>query len=276
MCFLMNLFSIMIIYTGLTGDDPPLMTFRGEQVQPGFSGAPLLKKGTGKICGVIKRSRDIYTPLGGRGVPVSVIFEHFPELKPTVNLPNPFIPLGGKIDNSSSVFGREKDINNIFSILNSGAGVAIIGKPGAGKSSVLQVIYERASNSKYLNQPRKPIYLNLGRCSNDNAFYEKLCESAKISFDDNDPLKIRKFDREIEKHRLLLILDEIHTMTWNGFTNPVRNHIRSLADIGENSPLKLVVAAREPLNKLFSDSSKLSPFENICIEHVLGSIPLFG
>ncbi len=49
------------IYTGLTGDDPPLMTFRDEQVQPGFSGAPLLNKRTDKICGVIKRSRDIYT-----------------------------------------------------------------------------------------------------------------------------------------------------------------------------------------------------------------------
>ncbi|MDJ0578079.1 MAG: serine protease [Xenococcaceae cyanobacterium MO_234.B1] len=253
------------IYTGLTGDNPPLMTFRDEQVQPGFSGAPLLNKRTSKICGLIKRSRDIYSPLGGRGLPASVIFEYFPKLKPTIVPDNPFVPLGGKIDNANLVFDREKEVKDIFSILNSNSGVALIGDTGIGKSSILQVISERAVRELY--QPRQPVYLNLGRCSNDNDFYAELCRLVKIDFDESDPLKTRNFDRAIEQYRLLLILDEIQTMTWDGFTNPVRNHIRALADMADNSPFRLVVAARKPLNVLFPDSSgQVSPFNNVCFE----------
>ena len=255
---------------GLTGDKPPLMKFKEGQVRPGFSGSPLLNLRTSKVCGIINKTRDRSSDLGGKGVPVSVIFEHFPELKPTVILPNPFIPLSGIINEPNQVFGREKEIREIFAILNSGSGVALRGDTGMGKSSILQVVCDRAKTELY--KPRQPVYLNLGRCSNDNDFYAELCRLVNIDFDDSDPLKIRNFDRTIEQHRLLLILDEIQTMTWDGFTNPVRTHIRSLANEGDSSPFRLVVATRKPLNMLFPDSSgRVSPFENVCLELKINS-----
>ena len=246
------------IYTDLTGDDPPLMTFRGEQVQPGFSGAPLLNIRTGKICGLIKRSRDIYAPLGGRGVSAAIIFKYFPELKPTVIPDNPFNHLTGRIEDSSLVFGRETEIKRIFELLNSNNSVALIGEAEIGKSSLLKVI-EAQSISK-LQQPRKPIYLNLGDVYDEDDFYFAICELVGIP-----ELKGFKLSRELKKHKLLLILDNVEKMAWDGFTNQIRSQIRALAE-GINAPLRLVIAASKPLNSLFSDSGMVSPFENVCLE----------
>jgi len=38
---------------GFTGDEPPLIMFKLGQVLPGMSGAPLLNRRTGKVCGVL-------------------------------------------------------------------------------------------------------------------------------------------------------------------------------------------------------------------------------
>ncbi|MGB5710880.1 MAG: hypothetical protein WBM44_08200, partial [Waterburya sp.] len=246
------------IYTDLTGDDPPLMTFREEQVQPGFSGAPLLNRRTGKICGLIKRSRDIYTSLGGRGVSTKIIFEYFPELKPTAIPDNPFNHLAGRIEDSNLVFGRETEIKRIFELLNSNNSVALIGEPEIGKSSLLKVIEEQSVSK--LKQPRKPIYLNLGNIYDEADFYFAISELVGIP-----ELKGFKLSRELKKHKLLLILDNVEKMAWDGFTNQIRSQIRALAE-GMNAPLRLVIAASKPLNCLFSDSGMVSPFENVCLE----------
>ena len=78
-------------------------------------------------------------------------------------------------------------------------------------------------------------------------------------------LKGFKLSRELKKHKLLLILDNVEKMAWDGFTNQIRSQIRALAE-GINAPLRLVIAASKPLNCLFSDSSMVSPFENVCLE----------
>src|SRR5262249_54205479 len=65
---------------GLTGDEPPLIKFKLDQGRPGMSGAPLLNQRTGKVCGVVKFTRDRSTDLGGGAVPVSVVLSQFEEL----------------------------------------------------------------------------------------------------------------------------------------------------------------------------------------------------
>jgi hypothetical protein len=72
--------------------------------------------------------------------------------------------------------------------------------------------------------------------------------------------------RALKKHRVLLAIDNVGKMTWEGFTREVRDHLRGLAE-GQNAPLKLIVAASEPLDKLFNDSQdegNTSPFAGIC------------
>jgi len=65
---------------GLTGDEPALIKFALGQVRPGMSGSPLLNQRTGKVCGIVKFTRDRSFDLGGGAVPTSVILAQFPEL----------------------------------------------------------------------------------------------------------------------------------------------------------------------------------------------------
>lgn len=74
-------------YIGLTGDENPLIKFKLGQVQPGFSGSPLLNLRTGKVCGVVNKTRDEYSDLGGRAIPVQTIFKYFPQLQPQKKCP---------------------------------------------------------------------------------------------------------------------------------------------------------------------------------------------
>jgi len=66
---------------GLTGDEPALIKFALGQVRPGMSGSPLLNQRTGKVCGIVKFTRDRSFDLGGGAIPSHVILEQFPQLQ---------------------------------------------------------------------------------------------------------------------------------------------------------------------------------------------------
>lgn len=55
---------------GMAEGPPPLLKFKGGQVQDGLSGAPLLNRRTGAVCGIIRRTRNEETDLGGYAIPV--------------------------------------------------------------------------------------------------------------------------------------------------------------------------------------------------------------
>ncbi len=65
---------------GFTGDEPPLIKFKLGQVRPGMSGSPLLNQRTGRVCGIVKFTRDRAIDLGGGAVPISVVLAHLSEL----------------------------------------------------------------------------------------------------------------------------------------------------------------------------------------------------
>jgi hypothetical protein len=64
-----------------TGEGNLLLKLKAGQAQAGLSGAPVLNLRTGGVCGVMKRSRGVDSDLGGRAIPVSRVFEEFPELR---------------------------------------------------------------------------------------------------------------------------------------------------------------------------------------------------
>ncbi len=72
---------------GITGGAIQQIKLKGGQVRPGLSGSPLLNQSTGKVCGVIKFSRERSSDLGGGAVPVELVFSEFPTLE---NLHNDF------------------------------------------------------------------------------------------------------------------------------------------------------------------------------------------
>lgn len=65
---------------GLTGDEPALIKFALGQVRPGMSGSPLLNQRTGKICGLVKFTRDRSFDLGGGAVSTAIVLTQFPAL----------------------------------------------------------------------------------------------------------------------------------------------------------------------------------------------------
>lgn len=67
-------------FEGFTGDDPPFILLEQGQLQPGMSGAALLNRRTGKVCGMAKFTRDQFTDLGGGGITSTVIFQQLPQL----------------------------------------------------------------------------------------------------------------------------------------------------------------------------------------------------
>ncbi|MEO1391123.1 MAG: trypsin-like peptidase domain-containing protein [Cyanobacteria bacterium J06634_6] len=62
-------------------NESSLLLFRSAQVRPGLSGSPLLNYETGKVCGMVKFTRDRTTDLGGGAIPTRIIFEQFPQLR---------------------------------------------------------------------------------------------------------------------------------------------------------------------------------------------------
>ncbi|MEM9216725.1 MAG: serine protease [Cyanobacteria bacterium P01_F01_bin.150] len=253
-------------YEGMTGDALPLalIKFKAGQVVPGFSGSPLVKERSQKVCGVIKSTRDEDNDLGGRAVPVQVIWQIFPQLKTQHFPPNPFAPIGGRIDQAHQFFGRQKELRDIFEMLNSGSSVAVIGERQVGKSSLLKAIGRQADSQ--LLEPRRPVYLNLQDVIDEEDFYEALCDELGIELAKGRMLK--KAVRKLEP-KVLLLLDEMEKMTWDRFSEQIRSQLRGLAD-GWDAPLRLVVAASESLDQLFPDSKGgVSPLKGICLEENL-------
>jgi hypothetical protein len=61
-------------------DHQQLLKLKGGEVRYGLSGAPILNLRTGGVCALVKSTRAVNTPLGGRAIPTSTIWQRFPEL----------------------------------------------------------------------------------------------------------------------------------------------------------------------------------------------------
>lgn len=60
---------------GWTDEQHLLLKLKEGQARSGLSGAPVLNRRTGGVCGVMKRSRGTETDLGGRAIPTEAVFQ---------------------------------------------------------------------------------------------------------------------------------------------------------------------------------------------------------
>lgn len=172
---------------------------------------------------------------------------------------NPFFPLTGRIEQAELFFNRQRELREIFDLLNGGSSVELLGERQIGKSSVLWQVKLQAET--VLRVARRPIYLNLQEVHSEAEFYQSFCEKLGIATCNGYDLF-----RAMRQERVLLLLDEAEKMSWDGFTRNLREQLRSLAE-GDNAPVRLVIATRTPLARLFPDSHEAgmtSPFEGIC------------
>ncbi|MBP0028427.1 ATP-binding protein [Roseofilum sp. Guam] len=175
----------------------------------------------------------------------------------TTNCPNPFMQRG-MLTELDEIYGRERELQQVFEFLNSGASVALIGGAGMGTSSLLCAVKQKATE---LLPERKPVYFNMCEILNLEEYYLAFADAVE-----SNAIKPFQIQREIKQNRLLLLLDNIEQLQENWFNDGVRRQLRAWANQGQNSPIRLVVAAHRPLTELFEDSGFDSPFANICHE----------
>ncbi|MBD0263420.1 MAG: CHAT domain-containing protein [Tolypothrix sp. T3-bin4] len=185
--------------------------------------------------------------------------------KPRVKkiLPNPFVPQNGRVEHPQQFFGRQREIQRVFEVLNSGSSVALIAKDGLGKSSLLWEICRVAENR--LQQSRQAVFFDLNDVGDEKDFYIALCD--KLGIAECKGYKLTRNLRQRDK-KVLLALDNVGKITCKGFSRNVRDQLRGLAE-GGDAPLRLILAANEPLEDLFNDShndGKTSPLAGICQE----------
>lgn len=176
---------------------------------------------------------------------------------PVTPTPNPFGVIG-RITDPTHFFGHEDLLRQIFEELSKGVNVSLVGESQMGKSSILSMVC--ALGPKRLNlPPERFAYLSLAVVDNEDEFYEALCGLLNV-----ESCRGFKLTRALQGRRHILCLDEFEKMNWDGFTIKVRSQLRGLAD-GADAPLKLVIASRQPLARLFPDSPEQgSPLAGIC------------
>ncbi len=176
--------------------------------------------------------------------------------KADASAPNPFRPLSGRITDPARVFDRQRELRDALEYLRAGSSVVFVGDSGTGKSSLLTALAARLPEALGWEVAT----LDLQPLQDEDDFYAALCETLGVP-----EARGYRLQRSLQGRRVLLILDEIEKMTWEGFTKNLRAALRGLAE-GANAPLKLALAARAPLDRLFPDSEgNTSPLANICI-----------
>jgi WD40 repeat protein len=68
------------VMEGNAGEHGEQLKFKMGQVRPGLSGAPLLNIRTSRVCGIVRLTRDRGSDMGGRAIPVTIVFQVFPQL----------------------------------------------------------------------------------------------------------------------------------------------------------------------------------------------------
>ncbi len=180
--------------------------------------------------------------------------------------PNPFGDTG-RITDPGRFFDRKELLRQIFEELGKGSNLSLVGESQIGKSSILSMIC--VWGPERLSLPSETFaYLSLEWVKNESEFYDALCDALRI-----EPCRGYSLTRALSGMRYVLCLDEIEKMTWKGFTQDLRSHLRGLAD-GAEAPLRLVIASRTPLARLFPDSPELdSPLAGICLPLDVGPFP---
>ena len=177
--------------------------------------------------------------------------------------PNPFMPLTGRVTDPARVFDRDRELRRVVEFLQAGSSVALIGPAAVGKSSLLTRLV--AELPERMGAPWETAYLDLQPIYNEKEFFGALCDALSVATCRGYPLH-----SALRERRIVLAVDEVDKMTWEGFSRSLRTELRGLACDGI-APLKLLLAARQPLDVLFPDSEgDTSPLANICLQVDVG------
>lgn len=172
---------------------------------------------------------------------------------------NPFGPTG-RIQKLENYLVRQPFTEAVINELKKGTSLSITGPSQTGKSSLLWYIAQHGPEQ--LKRPSEDfLYLSMELIHNEDEFFDFICSELDIQ-----TARGFRLARKLKGRKIILCLDEIEKMTWNGFSLNIRTELRGLAD-GANAPITLVIASRTPLNQLFPDSPEMtSPLAGLCVQ----------
>jgi hypothetical protein len=164
----------------------------------------------------------------------------------------------GRIDDPARYFVRQPLTREVLDELRKRQSVSLVGDSQTGKSSLL--CYLMRMGPQLLGRPACDFaYFSLELVRSEDEFFEYLCDELGLP-----PARGYKLERALRGRQVILCLDEIEKMTWQGFSHEIRSELRGLAD-GSSAPLTLVIASRKPLGQLFPDTpDQTSPLAGLC------------
>ncbi len=216
----------------------------------------------GQLLAHLRRERDFVPwpanyryPAGGLPAPVAAPAPE-PNHAPRGN-GNPF-GRTGRLDGPPAYLVRQPFTAQVVDELSKGQSLSIVGESQTGKSSLLWYLAHHAA-TLLGRRAADCVYLDMQLLGDDHDFFDALGDELGIA-----AARGYKLSRALRGRNILLCLDEVEKMTWDGFTIDLRGQLRGLAD-GPDTPLTLVIASRSPLAALFPDAPGLtSPLANLC------------
>lgn len=246
-----------------------LLQLQSPQAGHGISGAPVFDEARQLVVGMITKGhtgqgRNQHTTFA---TPAELLFDLLPELKPNRKIENPF-GQRGRIEDPAHYLVRQPLTAEIFTELRKGQSLSILGDSQTGKSSLLWHLIQAGPAA--LERPQTDfVLIDLQLLRNDNDFYDCLCAELGLPHMSGFAL-----GRALRGRQVVVCLDEIEKMTWNGFTHDLRSELRGLAD-GPSAPLTLVITSRSPLARLFPDSPEMtSPLAGLCAQVLIPALSL--
>ena len=270
----------------------PLYKLKGGQANYGASGSPLLNQRTGKVCGILNISRNPNIDLGGRAVPVTIIFAQFPELAELnqrfhqKNLQKTGInPFGyGKPVSAERFYGRKKAILELKSRIGGSEceSINIVGMRRNGKTSLLRLIRERTE--MFCQPQQQPLIVHLDLQSSKFNTPEDIIEGLRRAIFkitgtepwrhdvNDDPYEVEDglILLQEQGYRLIVILDEFEVII---------RRLELFQEWGEDwrakataGMLAMVIASKRPLSEDWKTRFPTSSFPNIFSTEFLGAL----
>jgi hypothetical protein len=201
-------------------------------------------------------------------IPVLYLQSQDPRLfRPTVTshagqeaITSPFYT-GGRINDPSLFFGRQRIVREICSELRKGCNVSIVGESQIGKSSLLYYLYQTRADW----QAEGTIEFIDLQCVLDEADF---CETVLNRLGESGDT-LRALKRVLSGRKLILLLDEVERLAEQDFNPRLHDLLRSLA---QERHFAMCLSTRQPLIDVFPARTPggVSPFHNIFTIKTLG------
>jgi hypothetical protein len=167
----------------------------------------------------------------------------------------------GRLNGPPEYLVRQPFTDEVIHELRKGVSLSIVGETQTGKSSLLWYLTHPPGPESLGRAAADCVYLDMQLLGDEHDFFDALCDELGIS-----SARGYKLGRALRGRNVLLAIDEVEKMTWDGFTRELRTQLRGLAD-GPDAPLTLVIASRTPLSRLFPDGPEMtSPLAGLCLQ----------